>query len=131
MEQWDRIMTKRRNGPLSWESLVAETTTPGGISIIPLTNEEQLRDETTLMDHCVIGYGDDCASGQSRIFSIRQQGKTIATGEITPNQKRDQWRVTQVRGFMNNRVSPEIEQLMQEVSEAYTQASNELVNTRQ
>ena len=120
MAQWEEIMSRRRNGPMHWDSLLPETSTESGISIVPLTGEEELRDEAARMAHCVISYGPQCAQGKSRIFSLRRGEETLATGEILRHNSA--WRVSQVRGFMNQNAGPELEAIMENLAMAYTRA---------
>lgn len=68
---------------------------------VPLTNSVELLNESETMDHCVVTYIESCASGCSRIFSIREKasGKTIATAEFTAIASR--WALVQLKGPKN------------------------------
>ena len=52
------------------------------------------------MDHCVGNYWQDCRRGNSRIFSLRRGGITIATTELTRRSGR--WQAIQTRGPHNH-----------------------------
>ena len=121
---WKWTMSQRTNGPMSWDSLIPASNTDDGLSIVPLTKEEDLRDETIRMAHCLISYGPKCAQGNSRIFSIRKKSETLATGEILRN--RNGWEVSQVRGFMNQSVNSRLENIMKSIALAYTEADQKM-----
>ena len=84
MEQFEKMVRDRPEGPHRWRSLLGRKTLENGTTIVPLTREEDLRDESIEMEHCVINYGPDCARGRSRIFSLRREGSILATGGDTP-----------------------------------------------
>ena len=84
---------------LAWNSLLGDTEEDGARAA-PLTDEMQLLEEAQAMDHCVFGYGESCASGEVRIFSILENGERSATTEIGL-QRDGTWRAVQTRGRMN------------------------------
>ncbi len=129
-ERWHREQTQlregmrranlaRKGGILAWNSLLGERETLG-FQIIPLTDEWQLLEESEEMGHCVADYGPGCASGQSRIFSIQQDGKRVATTQIA-NWGRRTWRVQQTRGANNAPVGRGTEQAAFSAASAYTE----------
>jgi hypothetical protein len=64
-------------------------TTPEGYTVRQLHTPEELTAEGNAMGHCVGGYADDVANGQTSIYSLRDpQGTPHATVEIEPNQYR-------------------------------------------
>lgn len=106
--------------PESWESLIPQTTT-GGYTIVPLTDENQLIQESLDMDHCVYRYTARCRAGM-RIFSIQREGKKIATSAIAL--EHDEWRIIQTRGAENSFAIPEqVKTAMEEIAARYTEAS--------
>ena len=75
-------LEKRKN--MKWESIVAayEDEKFAEYSVIPLLTADELGEEGKVMHHCVGSYADACMNGQSRIFSIRKENKSVATVEI-------------------------------------------------
>ena len=117
--QW-RQMTARNGGAYrSWESLLGETRT-GDLTLTPITDENGLYRESLAMQHCVISYGDECARGTSRIFSVERGGRKIATGEITL--QAGTWRERQTRGVRNHPAAPEAERAIEHAAREYTKA---------
>ncbi len=81
------------------------------------------RRDTTEMRHCVYSYGNKCAAGTSRIFSIQDEsGKRLATAEITRDVK--SWNAAQVRGYMNARVDATIHAAAKTLAAEYQEASS-------
>jgi hypothetical protein len=68
----------------AWPALLSQPVThpTTSIEIVELTVPGDLFLEGKTMRHCVDGYGDACYSGKSRIFSLRLQGKSLATAEL-------------------------------------------------
>ena len=116
---WQNIVADNCGAYHCWNSLVP-TIEHGDFTLDPLTTEFDLYLESNDMRHCVISYGSSCAGGNSRIFRIQEGGKHIGTGEI--QMISDKWTATQVRGILNNRISPEAEEAMQHAAEAYNKA---------
>ncbi|TAL40317.1 MAG: hypothetical protein EPN97_00055 [Alphaproteobacteria bacterium] len=67
---------KQEGSGLSWAALTTPQTAPNGVSLVPLTNDAELKQEGEIMHHCVGGYGAECYKGDSAIISLRS-----ATGE--------------------------------------------------
>ena len=84
LRQWDGILQAQEGRYLAWNSAIEEPLQDRGYTITPLTSQEQLKQESLRMEHCVIHYGDRCASGQSRIFSVTLGDRAVATMEIAP-----------------------------------------------
>ncbi len=118
-ENWNNILNRQQGRYLAWNSLIKEPVELDGYSAEPLTNEKHLYRESANMDHCVIGYGEKCARGRSRIFSITQQGQKAATGEIVMG--RGAWEPIQTRGRHNHPVDRVVDLLMLKVAQEYTQ----------
>ena len=89
--------------------------------VTPLLSEYDLYQESTHMRHCVIGYGPDCASGSSRIFSITKDGRHLATVEL--NNRTGRWKAVQVRGRHNHPVDEEIDTIAQDLAKRYQKAA--------
>ena len=88
----------------NWESLIQSLEIPQGdrtpITAVALTTPQELIQEGKSMDHCVGNYWRDCRRGNSRIFSLRRGGITIATTELTKRSGR--WQAIQTRGPHNH-----------------------------
>ena len=111
-------LINRDGGYLEWNSLVGPVEIDG-FTIHPLTSELELLEEGREMRHCVSGYGRTCANGGSRIFSITQEGRRIATMEIQLGQKN--WTINQIRGTQNHAVEKEAERAGRELAKRYNQ----------
>ena len=107
---------------LEWESLVS-TVEQENLQAIPLCNSTDLAMETVMMKHCVAEYTARCQKGESRIFSITQNGRRTATMEI--NRQQDTWKVHQVRGPMNVEPGDTAKSLARLVAREYTRAWRE------
>ena len=57
--------------PLLWEH--------GGLSFVALQTGKALRAEGAAMHHCVASYWRNVVNGKSRIYSIRENGRRVAT----------------------------------------------------
>lgn len=69
--------------------------------LVPITKPKMLYEETLAMHHCVVTHLENCLSGRTRIFSIRDESgeKRIATVEI--NYRHGYWEVTEFKGRFN------------------------------
>jgi hypothetical protein len=88
-----RFPPERRGGPLAvWE-------------VCELTAGAELRAEGDALRHCVATYSQDCAEGESSIWSIRRRRgdtvRSLATIEIDPELRQ----VVQARAFRNRPVT--------------------------
>ena len=114
--RWRQLLVKQANHYRAWNSLLPQTEIQG-FTCIPLTSEELLYQETEHMQHCVYGYGPDCAQGQSRIFSIRRNNQHVATTELTHS--KSQWKVAQTRAKHNHEAPEEAHQAANRLALAY------------
>ncbi len=104
-----------------WESLVPEFECHK-YTVVPLTDSVQLFEEGKLMHHCVGAYGDGCAEGQSRIFSIRLKGIRAVTLELVLDAQRNSWCVAQVRAHCNGAGPKAVKKVAEEVRKQYQAA---------
>ena len=118
--QWNNILRTQDSLYRVWDSAVGEYTHEA-YTVTPLLSEYDLYQESTRMDHCVIGYGDDCASGNSRIFSITKEGRNLATVELAKRTGR--WKAAQVRGQYNHPVNQETQNVAQDLAKRYQKAA--------
>ena len=116
-----------------WNSLTdaREYTTNEGTRVFvrPLTDSSELRREGLEMHHCVGSYGNQCQSGQSRIFALRSEDGTRLTMEIVKNDRRyssgedGKWRVNQIQGQANRETIPaEMQRLAETIRDDYQEA---------
>ncbi|QFX95981.1 hypothetical protein DLNHIDIE_00127 [Acidithiobacillus thiooxidans ATCC 19377] len=96
----------------------AYTLPPGDWLFVELVCTKDLWEEGEIMDHCVDQYDEDCRSGRSRLFSVRNhQGARVSTLELRPGRgsfvrvngekkpKFSHYWIAQHRGFRNTKVS--------------------------
>ena len=93
---WNNLLTKNKGRYRAWNSLRG-TVEAHGVTATPLTTDQQLRQESADMEHCVLTHGWKCAAGNSRIFSLSRKGRKTATGEIFLGRKG--WVSTEVAGY--------------------------------
>ena len=104
--------------PLHWEY--------GSISFVALQTGKALRAEGAAMHHCVASYWQNVVNGRSRIYSIRENGRRVATLEVIgrltqykgPNAtatasvrgtgQRSRYQMSQLVGARNSRPAPEV-----------------------
>jgi hypothetical protein len=101
-----------------WESLVTAYG-DGEYEIVPLLTRAELAAEGRRMHNCVGSYDLPCYAGYTRIFSIRQAGKPLATAELTYCWDR-RWRLGQVRGPCNTGAPAAILAVAQRLAARYT-----------
>jgi hypothetical protein len=93
----------------SWEGLLAQKLThlPTGIEFVELLMPQSLSDEASALQHCVDGYSRLCYAGESRIISLRKDGRSLATAEFRLKEWKDKPTAahlycSQVRGRRND-----------------------------
>ena len=76
-------------------------TPPTRWELVELTSGAMLREEGAALKHCVASYGRSCASGRSRIWSLRRRRdgppRPVLTIEVDPSRRT----IVQVRGLYN------------------------------
>lgn len=79
-----------------------------GYEFVALNTREALYEEGAAMQHCVRTYADRVACGQSRIYSLRQGGKRVATLELIPSQwVKGHFEYSQLRSVRNGHAANE------------------------
>lgn len=83
------IIRRDRNIMLKYEDVIFdEFVNPDkeydGFRFIQLRTAEELRNEGTVMHHCVASYASKCAEGRSIIFSMRKDDKSYVTIDLSP-----------------------------------------------
>ena len=101
----------------AWNSLVEDLEGPGRLEVKHLGNQRELILEGSAMRHCAGGYDQRCIQGTSRVFSLRREGQSIATGEITLEPRG--WSIAQVRGPRNGPAPQEARDALEEVCRQY------------
>lgn len=120
--QWQKILAESNGEQRLWDSLLPQLETSNGLIARCLTSEHQLYQEAKAMQHCVVGYGRDCAKGSCHIYHLAEHGKHIATGEIRRTDGR--WIVAQTKATRNHEAPNRAQEAMHEVAAAYTRAWN-------
>ena len=116
MRQWQNLLNRKEGKYLAWNSLTGPTEMDG-LTATPLTDDRMLYQESLEMLHCVISYGESCARGGSRIFSIRRDGQRLATGEI--RLELGEWQPAQVRAVKNHQPHPDAVRMMEHIAREY------------
>lgn len=120
----ERQRAKEATQNNTWDSLLEETFIKG-FKVVPLLSSYDLIDEGKDMHHCVGSYSDNCISGKSRIFSIRdKEDNKIATLELSYSVSfngsfQNTWSVNQCRAVCNGSVSNEVKEVAEEVAKQY------------
>ena len=98
---WESILNQNGGRYRAWNSLVGATRFHG-VTATPLITDKDLLQESIDMEHCVVTYGDVCAGGRSRIFSMSRNGQHTATCEIVLLPRG--WMTAQLQGPPNSPV---------------------------
>lgn len=83
--------------------------------IVPLVTGKELIIEGIVMKHCVGSYVTRCINGVSRIFSIKSNGVSIVTFELTKYSTESKFFVRQVQGCQNQRVADEFTKIAKSI----------------
>lgn len=103
-----------------WHSLL-KAYQDDGYEVVPLTCSTDLAIEGARMHHCVGSYDHYCRDGRSRIFSIRKDGKRLATAELVKND--GAWLLNQNRGPCNRQPSQQIMEVAHRLQDRYNAAT--------
>ena len=105
-----------------WPALLPQFCA-GGYVALELDSGARLAEEGLDQKHCVGSYANACASGSCRVFSLRAQGKRLATLELR-RECQGQWRVGQLRGKANSIINdPAMLEAANMVAAAYSNAA--------
>lgn len=96
------------------------------LDFVALRSGKDLFDEGRTMHHCVASYARHIVSGQSRIYSVRRNGKPLATFELGVRSASRgtglrSWRPMQLQGQCNNPVSDDVLGAVQRFLDSYRQ----------
>lgn len=78
-----------------------------GFEFIHLQSFAELVEEGQAMQHCVGTYGDEFATGQHQFWSVRRDGKRVATVALSASAGDNLVHVSEIRGFQNGLVQRE------------------------
>jgi hypothetical protein len=70
-EEWRLQQLKSQVAEGAWPGLTAAVEAPNGLWLVPLCNEDELKEEGRRMRHCVGGYGASAKACTSHIVSVR------------------------------------------------------------
>ncbi len=94
----DRLLAQRAWSELrAWQRRGWDARAEGGWAVEELATAAALYAEGDAMRHCVGGYVGRCEVGTSAIFSVRRDGRRVATVEVEPRTMA----LVQVRGPQN------------------------------
>lgn len=123
-EAWHRalLITVDPHKDVRWPALLPRFAC-GPYTALELDCGALLAEEGLEQRHCVGSYVNACSSGASRIFSLRRQGKRVATIELQRDHAGD-WVLVQIRGKANAVIrDPAILAAGQAVARAYAEAA--------
>lgn len=121
---WHRalLITVDPDKYVRWPALLP-TYPAGQFLAVELENAYQLAEEGLEQRHCIGTYANACASGATRVFSLRSNGKRTATIELQRGHD-GAWRMAQIRGKANTVVhDPAILQAADQVAQAYSETA--------
>ena len=123
-QKWNRLLDQQNSYYRAWP-MALDTHQDGDYTIVPLSSEYDLFQESLQMDHCVISYGDDCALHNSRIFSIieTKENKRLATTELRKQGGR--WMPTQTRGRKNHPPHHNVLETVERLAQRYQEAKGQ------
>ena len=122
--QWLELLEQQQNHYRAWDSALGIITagSAGEYTARALNDEYSLYQESLALHHCVVDYGEKCAQGSTRIFSIHKDGEPLATTEISFIQ--GEWQEVQTRGAHNGQVDTSVFAAAHEIAAAYNKAQN-------
>jgi hypothetical protein len=124
-DEWHRglLISVDPEKDVHWPALLPTFET-GLYHAIELDSGYLLAEEGLEQRHCIGTYANACASGATRVFSIRQSGKRVATLELQRNHE-GRWRMVQIRGKANSIIQdPGLLSAAAEIVQAYDLAAS-------
>lgn len=108
---------------ISWDAPLPSHQDPArGLDAVALRNGQELYEEGKAMHHCVSGYWQECRAGTSAIYSVRQDGRRIATLELQRGED-GQWTNAQFLGRFNKPVrNADAHKFADEIAKLHTAA---------
>jgi hypothetical protein len=124
-DKWHRalLITVDPDKDVRWPALLPVYAT-GPFLVVELDSGFRLAEEGLEQRHCIGTYANACASGATRVFSLRHNGKRTATIELQRGHD-GAWRMVQIRGKANTVVrEPAILEAADQVAQAYAQVAH-------
>lgn len=85
-----------------------EVTRVAGYDFLPLTSTSDIADEAIAMRNCLCTYGYNLAHNRSRLWSVRRDGKRVATLKVASRFRDPLPNIVELRGVGNSDVSREL-----------------------
>lgn len=123
-DDWHRalLITVDPDKDVRWPALLPVYTT-GSFVAVELDSGFLLAEEGLEQRHCIGTYANACASGATRVFSLRHNGKRNATIELQRGHD-GAWRMVQIRGKANSAVhDPAVLEAADQLTQAYSEAA--------
>jgi hypothetical protein len=123
-DAWHRalLITVDPDKDVRWPALLPHFAF-GPFLAVELDSGFLLAEEGLEQRHCIGTYANACASGATRVFSLRHNGKRIATIELQRGQD-GAWHMVQIRGKANSVVRDEaVLEAADRVTQAYSEAA--------
>lgn len=123
-DAWHRalLITADPDKDARWPALLP-TRASGPFVAVELNSGFLLAEDGLEQRHCIGSYANACTTGATRVFSLRRDGKRVATLELQRGHD-GAWRMVQVRGKANSIVrDPAVLQAADDVTQAYAQAA--------
>ncbi|MEK9803505.1 MAG: PcfJ domain-containing protein [Curvibacter sp.] len=127
-DAWHRalLITVDPEKDVRWPALLPQYAS-GPVVAVELDTGSLLAEEGLEQRHCIGTYVNACASGATRVFSLRRNGKRMATIELQRNHD-GSWRMVQIRGKANTVVHDMAAlDAAQQVAQAYSEAAQSYV----
>ena len=121
---WHRalLITVDPEKDVHWAALLPRYTA-GLFLAVELDTGSLLAEEGLEQRHCIGTYVNACASGATRVFSLRRNGRRTATIELQRNHD-GSWRMVQIRGKANTVIQdPAMLDAADQVAQAYSEAA--------
>ncbi len=113
-----------RDSTAEWESRIGDISILG-MKVKPLTSSKDLCLEGMKMNHCVSSYAKVCLGGSYRVFSIREARAEKRIATVGLSFADNVWRLDQIKGRYNRKVSSEVESLSKTLAQFYHQTDKQ------
>jgi len=124
-DEWHRalLITVDPDKDVRWPALLPVYAT-GPFLAVELDSGFLLAEEGLEQRHCIGTYANACASGATRVFSLRHNGRRAATIELQRGHD-GAWHMVQIRGKANTVIQdPALLDAAGQLTQAYSQAAH-------
>ncbi len=126
MRQQSRHHARLRRSTIDarWASALG-TFQCAGLDVVPLSSSAELLEEGDVMRNCLAVRQDivqHCMAGGLRLFSLRREGKRVATASLARCSFIELFYLEEVRGKANSDVSDAVVQVAQRLCDRYNEA---------